>query len=134
MMTPSPVVWNVPFAMRPTAFATSPMAPLMARNAPKDHRSTRLRENSSLRRLGRLCLLLTGEQYLLRDEAVTHPSGTPRAPLPHRPRRRPARGMRSAGGSSRVKIHSGSVSIRAAESPATIAITPSTVAIPWATA
>lgn len=43
-------------------------------------------------------------------------------------------GTRIAGGSSRVKIHSGSVSMRAADRPATMATTPSIVAIPCATA
>lgn len=43
-------------------------------------------------------------------------------------------GTRIAGGSSRVKIHSGSVSMRAANRPATMATTPSIVTIPCATA
>ena len=43
-------------------------------------------------------------------------------------------GTRIAGGSSRAKIHSGSVNMRAADRPATMATTPSIVAIPCTTA
>ena len=43
-------------------------------------------------------------------------------------------GTRIAGGSSRVKIHSESVSMRAADRPATMATTPSIVTIPCTTA
>ena len=43
-------------------------------------------------------------------------------------------GTRIAGGSSRAKIHSGSVNIRAADRSATMATTPSIVAIPCTTA